>query len=151
MLNILKYEQQLVITTEKFACPGIVNNDARLILRWKLNGAMTRWSPNWKPNCNRGQLFRSYWVSSARCSKLWSMQLVDWYSQTKCRWWWPQMKLKSKIFANWPVSHAKRVTRDKRKNPEYHVIAAIRKLQTEKLSRRRIMAKPWTIVFILTS
>ena len=46
------------------------------------------------------------------------------------------------IFANWPMSHAKRVTTDNRKNPEYRVIAAIRKLRTEKLSRRRIMAKP---------
>ena len=29
------------------------------------------------------------------------------------------------IFANWPMSHAKRVTRDNRKNPEYRVIAEI--------------------------
>ena len=36
------------------------------------------------------------------------------------------------IFANWPMSHAKRVTRDNRKNPEYHVVAAIRKLRTDK-------------------
>ena len=35
------------------------------------------------------------------------------------------------IFANWPMSHAKRVTRDNRKNPEYHVIAVIRKLRTD--------------------
>ena len=34
------------------------------------------------------------------------------------------------IFATWPMSRAKRVTRDKRKNPEYHVVAAIRKLRT---------------------
>ena len=27
------------------------------------------------------------------------------------------------IFANWPMSHAKRVTRDDRKNPEYRVVA----------------------------
>ena len=39
-------------------------------------------------NCNRGQLFRPCWVSSARCNKLWSNQLVDWSSiLTKCRWW----------------------------------------------------------------
>ena len=31
------------------------------------------------------------------------------------------------IFANWPMSHSKRVARDNRKNPEYHVVAAIRK------------------------
>ena len=36
------------------------------------------------------------------------------------------------IFANWPVSHAKRVIRDNRKNPEYRVVAAIRKLRTDK-------------------
>ena len=35
------------------------------------------------------------------------------------------------IFANWPMSHAKRVTRDNSKNPEYHVVAAIRKLRTD--------------------
>ena len=28
-------------------------------------------------------------------------------------------------FANWPMSHTKRVTRDNRKNPEYHNIVAI--------------------------
>ena len=28
------------------------------------------------------------------------------------------------IYANWPMSHVKRVTRDTRKNPEYHVVAA---------------------------
>ena len=35
------------------------------------------------------------------------------------------------IFANWPMSHAKRVIRDNRKNPEYRVVAAIRKLRTD--------------------
>ena len=35
------------------------------------------------------------------------------------------------ILANWPMSHAKRVTRDNRKNPEYHVVVAIRKLRTD--------------------
>ena len=57
-------------------------------------------------NCNRGQPFRPCWVSSARCIKLY--EVFSWSTEinilTKCRWWWPQMKLKSKIFANWPVS-----------------------------------------------
>ena len=44
------------------------------------------------------------------------------------------------ILANWPMSHTKRVTRDNWKNPEYRVIAALSKLRTDKLSRRRIMA-----------
>ena len=35
------------------------------------------------------------------------------------------------IFANWPMSHAKRVTRDNRKSPGYRVVAAIRKLRTD--------------------
>ena len=35
------------------------------------------------------------------------------------------------IFADWLMSHAKRVTRDNRKNPEYRVVAAIRKLRTD--------------------
>ena len=36
------------------------------------------------------------------------------------------------IFANWPMSHAKRVKRDNRKNPEYRVVAALGKLRTDK-------------------
>ena len=36
------------------------------------------------------------------------------------------------IFANWPMSHAKCMTMDKRKNPQYHVVVAIRKPWTEK-------------------
>ena len=35
------------------------------------------------------------------------------------------------IFANWPMSHAKRVTMDNRKSLEYRVVAAIRKLRTD--------------------
>ena len=35
------------------------------------------------------------------------------------------------ILADWPISHAKRVTRDNRKNPEYRFVAAIRKLWTD--------------------
>ena len=35
------------------------------------------------------------------------------------------------IFANRPMSHAKGVTRDNRKNPEYGVVAAIRKLRID--------------------
>ena len=35
------------------------------------------------------------------------------------------------IFDNWPILYAKRVTRENRKNPEYHVVAAIRKLRTD--------------------
>ena len=31
----------------------------------------------------------------------------------------------------WPMSHAKRVTRDNWKNPEYHIIAALRNLRTD--------------------
>ena len=34
-------------------------------------------------NCNRGELFRPCWVSSAWYSKLWSNQLVDWYPYTR--------------------------------------------------------------------
>ena len=35
------------------------------------------------------------------------------------------------IFANWPMSHGKRVTMDNSKNPEYHVVATIRILRTD--------------------
>ena len=37
-------------------------------------------------------------------------------------------EIQIQILANWPKSHAKRVARDKRKNLEYHVEAAVRKL-----------------------
>ena len=36
------------------------------------------------------------------------------------------------ILAHWPMSHAKRATKDKEENPEYHVVVAIRRLWTEK-------------------
>ena len=43
------------------------------------------------------------------------------------------MKLKMiQIFADWPMSHAKRVTKNYRKNPECHVAATIRRLRTDK-------------------
>ena len=38
----------------------------------------------------------------------------------------------TQIFANWLTSHAKRMTKDNRKNSEYHVVAAIRKLRIDK-------------------
>ena len=43
------------------------------------------------------------------------------------------------IFAYWPMPHGKRVTKDNRKNPKYHVVVAIRRRQTQKLSRRKII------------
>ena len=30
------------------------------------------------------------------------------------------------ILADWPMLHAKRLTKDNRKNPEYHFVTAIR-------------------------
>ena len=36
------------------------------------------------------------------------------------------------IFADWTMSHAKRVTKDNRKNPEYHVVLAVRRLLAAK-------------------
>ena len=48
------------------------------------------------------------------------------------------------IFANWPMSNTKRVTRDNRKTPDYRVVAAIRKLRkdTNCPAGTEIMAKP---------
>ena len=46
-------------------------------------------------NCNRGQLFRPYWVSSARHSKLY--EVISWLTDIHIltiRWWWPQMQTK---------------------------------------------------------
>lgn len=46
------------------------------------------------------------------------------------------------IFADWPTV-TKRVTKDNKKNPEYHVVVAIKRLRTgKKLSPTKIMAKP---------
>ena len=77
----------------------------------------------------------TFLVSSARCSKLWSNQLVDWssiYPLNAVGRWWPQMKLKSKSL---PIGQCHMQNawqlRDNRKNPEYHVVAAIRKLRTD--------------------
>ena len=36
------------------------------------------------------------------------------------------------FFADWPMSQAKRVTKDNRKNPEYHVAVAIGRLLADK-------------------
>ena len=51
----------------------------------------------------------------------------------------------TQVFAEWPMSHAKRVTRDNWKNPE-PVPCRCRDKETtadrQKLSRREIMAKP---------
>ena len=93
-------------------------------------------------NCNRGQLFRPYWVSSARRSKLY--EVISWLTDIHIltiRWWWPQMELESKFLPiGQLMSHAKRVTRDNWKNPEYHVVAAIRKLRTD---TNRPAGKSW--------
>ena len=44
------------------------------------------------------------------------------------------------IFAEWPMSHAKRVTNNNWKNPEYHVVTAIRRSLTDKNCPAE---KPW--------
>ena len=44
-------------------------------------------------NCNRGQLFRRGWVSSARCSKLLNIQL----EKTSCGSWKPNFPLPSTL------------------------------------------------------
>ena len=41
------------------------------------------------------------------------------------------VETRMQIFANWPMSHAKRMTRDNRKSLEYRVVEAIRKLRTD--------------------
>ena len=41
------------------------------------------------------------------------------------------------IFANWPMSHAKRMTGDNGKNQKYHV-AAIRKLRTQTVPQEKM-------------
>ena len=41
-------------------------------------------------------------------------------------------KTQIQIFADWPMLHAKCVTKDNRKNPEYCVAVTIRRLRTDK-------------------
>ena len=36
------------------------------------------------------------------------------------------------IFADWPMSHAKRMTKENKENPEYHVVAVIRRPRRDK-------------------
>ena len=36
------------------------------------------------------------------------------------------------MFADWPMSHAKRMTLNNRQNPEYRALVAIRRLRTGK-------------------
>ena len=45
------------------------------------------------------------------------------------------------ILADWPMLHVKHVTNDHRKNPEYHVVTATRKLQTDKNCHGQTMLK----------
>ena len=47
------------------------------------------------------------------------------------------------IFANWPMSHAKRMTRDNRKNPEYRVVAAIRDIRRLRTDTNCPAGKSW--------
>ena len=105
----------------------LTNNDARLILR-KNDMIEAKLKAN---NCNRGQLFRSCWVSSARCSKLYKVfsWSTDIHILTKMVMTSDETQIQ--ILANWPMSHAKRVTRDNWKNPEHHVVSAIRSLRTD--------------------
>ena len=41
------------------------------------------------------------------------------------------------IFADWPMLHVKHVTKDNRKNPEYHFVAAMRKMRKTKTVPQR--------------
>ena len=69
-------------------------------------------------NCNRGQLLRSAWVSSIRCSS----------NKLEQRDWEPIVyddETQIQMFADWSMSYAKRVIG---KNPEYHFVVAIRGL-----------------------
>ena len=95
------------------------NSDAKLLTtgRRKLNGTTTWQSPNWKPRIATVDSWtsRPCWVSSARCL---SNEVIGWLAD------YPQMQIvmtsdetQIQIFADWQVSHAKRVTKDNRKNP----------------------------------
>ena len=55
-------------------------------------------------------------------------------------------EIQIQIFADWLMSDAKRVTKDNRKNPEYHVGAAIRKMGAEKSFCAHIK---WTLVVVV--
>ena len=43
---------------------------------------------------------------------------------------------------DWPMSHAKRVTKDNRKNPEYNVVVDKEAADRRKQYRRKIMTTP---------
>ena len=69
-------------------------------------------------NCNRGQLFRSAWVSPTRCSsnKLEQREPIVYDDETQIQ-----------MFADWSMSYAKRVTLTIGRIPEYHFVVAIRR------------------------
>ena len=69
-------------------------------------------------NCNRGQLFRSAWVSSTRCSssKLEQREPIVYDDETQIQ-----------MFADFSMSYAKRVTLTIGRTPEYHFVVAIRR------------------------
>ena len=104
----------------------IANNDARLMLRKNLNG--TNWIQQLQPWTAVSTLLG---LVSTAYQAIWSNQLVDWYPYTHYKMVMTSDGTRIQILANWPVSHAKRVTRDNRKNPEYHVVVPIRKLRTD--------------------
>ena len=53
---------------------------------------------------------------------------TDIHKPTVCKWWWPQMKLKSKSL---PMSHANRMTKNNKKSLEYRFVASTRKMWTD--------------------
>ena len=68
--------------------------------------------------------FYLFIYSVSICCKFWHLEHTRYYKMVMT-----SDETRIQILANWPMSHAKRVTRGNWKNPEYHVIAALRGLK----------------------
>ena len=77
---------------------------------------------NWKPRI--ATVHSCFDLVGSRQHGVASNEVISWSTDD------PESQMQ--IFTDWPLSHAKRATKDNRKSPEYHVVAAIRKLRTDK-------------------
>ena len=108
------------------------NNDASLILRRNLNGASTWQSPNWKPRIVTVDSCLD--LVGSRQQGVTSNKVIGWSTDhpNKCRWWLTSDETQIQILQIGRCHMKNARQRDNGKNPEYHVVVAIRRLRTDK-------------------
>ena len=109
----------------------IANNDAELILHRKLKG---QWHNRVKLKAI-ATINSCFDVVGSRQHYVASCEVISWsthiHKPSKSRWWWPQMKLRSKSLPTGQCDVQNTWQKAIGKNPEYHVAAVIRKLRTD--------------------